>query len=145
MTFTFDPWKTGEVASTTIELPVHTSGAEFLGEWRNVDDNSRGPSRLKIAKAEKGWTIQAWDNRGSQEADHGKVKLSLLGDSVYSTVMRYGLANWSDDTNEEHVTLRREQDRLLFEQFVIFKNEPNAANYRTLYEFKRAETAKENP
>jgi hypothetical protein len=137
VTFSFGPWKSGDVASSTIELPVETPAAAFLGEWQNTDQNSSKLTRLKIAKADKGWTIQAWDRSGKEDMDRGIISLSLFGDTIYSTIMRYGQAKWSDDGTDKQVSLRLEQGCLSVEEFTAFEDEQFGANYRARYEFKR--------
>src|SRR5216683_7938152 len=40
----------------------------FVGKWANVDDKTRGPTRIEIAEKDKGWTIQVWGRAGAKTA-----------------------------------------------------------------------------
>jgi hypothetical protein len=110
----------------------------FAGKWANADDKTRGLTRIEIAKTAKGWAIQAWGAADGGERDHGKVTLHLLGDSVDATEMKYGFASWDHKFVDRHLTLRIEKDRLIVEDFNIFKDGSNRSNYVARYEFKKA-------
>jgi hypothetical protein len=110
----------------------------FVGKWFNVDDKTRGLTRIEVSKNEKGWTIQAWGAGGGGEIDQGKVALWLLGDSVDDTRMKYGFASWDHGFAETHLTLRLEKHHLVIEDFTIFKDNSGRSNYRSPYKFRKA-------
>jgi hypothetical protein len=109
----------------------------FVGKWANVDDKTGGLTRIEITKKDKGWTIQAWAAGGGGEIDQGKVMLSLLGDSAGATEMKYGFASWDHKFKDTHLTLRLEKNRLIVEDFNVFKDNSDRSNYRIRSVFKK--------
>jgi hypothetical protein len=110
----------------------------FVGKWVNVDDATRGLTRIEVWKRDKLTTIRAWGAAGRGEIDQGKVTLHLLGDSVADRTLDHGFASWDHKFKETHVTLRLEKDRLIVEEFNIFKDDSGRSNYRSRYVFKPA-------
>lgn len=136
-----------------VQVPVPKEEAEpevampadgpFAGRWVNVDDQTGGLTRIEIVNTNKGWTIQAWAPRargagGRSEIDWGKVALRLLGNSVGAREMKYGFASWDHTFKDAHLTLRLEQERLIVENFSLFKDNSDRSNYLTRYEFKKS-------
>ncbi len=109
----------------------------FEGKWVNVDDMTRGLTRLEISKKDKAWAIQAWGATMPVESDIGKVTLHVLGDSVGDKKMKYGFASWDKKFADTHLTLRLEQDELVVETFTVFKDESGRSNYRKVEKFKK--------
>jgi hypothetical protein len=119
------------------EASSPTSADAFSGKWVNVDDRTSGLTRIEIAKKDVGWTIQAWGAAGGGEIDQGKVKLSMLGDWAGARDMTYGFASWDHKFKDSHLTLRVQKDKLIVEDFNIFKDNSGRSNYRKRSEFKK--------
>ena len=109
----------------------------FAGRWVNADEKAAGLTRLEVGKADKGWAVRAWGVGEGGEIDRGKVTLHLLGDAASDAEVKYGLASWSDKSNETRLTLRPEKGDLVAEEFTVFKGDSGRPNYRTVYRLKR--------
>ncbi len=111
----------------------------FVGKWVNVDDQTKGFTRLEITKTKDGLFLRAWGAIGvGGENDLGKVPLKPLSDSVGSREMKYGYAEWKYDFKDTHVTLDLEKPWLLtLDDFNIFKDNSDRSDYRMRWQFKR--------
>jgi hypothetical protein len=144
-----------------------TEPNDFAGTWSNVDEKSSGITRIDVATVGKTWKIRAWGAVDGGEKGQGETTLSLLGDYVYcarcvqsptpATVellkrlpgempkaasrvpdMNYGFAHWDFKFMDSYLTLRREKDNLIAEEFNIFKDDSERTNYRVRYLFRKA-------
>jgi hypothetical protein len=109
----------------------------FAGKWVNVDEMTRGLTRLEIEKKGDAWVIRAWGKCHPTDCDWGKVTLHLLGDSVSDKQMKHGLAQWDHKFKDSHLTLRLEQGELVVVSFDVFKDGSGRSNYRSTYKFKK--------
>jgi hypothetical protein len=140
---------------------------DCAGKWSNVDEKSRGITRIQVSIVGKTWKIRAWAAGDGGENDQGETTLSLLGDYVFcprcvqspaptttelrkglpgelpkaaSRVpdMNYGFAHWDFKFMDSFLTLRREKDNLVAEEFNIFKDDSERTNYRARYLFRKS-------
>ncbi|HEY7425339.1 MAG TPA: hypothetical protein VH682_13995, partial [Gemmataceae bacterium] len=127
------------VAKLLGKEPAPPTSAEdgFAGKWVNVNEKTNGLTRIEISRKDKVWTIQAWGAAGGGEIDQGKTTLSLLGDSVADTTMKYGFASWHHGFKDTQRTLQLKEELLIVEDFNIFKDNSGRSNYRSRSEFKR--------
>jgi hypothetical protein len=156
------------IALLSSSLCYATERNDFAGKWSNADANSSGITRIQISKSGKTWTIHAWAIGDGGELDQGETALSLLGDSVFCPlcveppkptiaglregvpmktpnavsrlpVMKYGFAHWDYKFKDTYLTVIREKDNLIVEDFNIFKDESQRTNYRLRYLFQKAD------
>jgi hypothetical protein len=151
------------VALGAISIAIAMSHAalaiEFAGDWVNIDVKTKGLTRIEVYELDSSWSIRAWAATEDGEADQGQTTLDVLGDSVTcfncrdqseptiskslrtslgDVKMRSGFAHWDYGFKDTYLTLRLEEDRLIAEDYNIFKDESGRTNYRARYEFQRA-------
>jgi hypothetical protein len=121
-----------------LALPAAVCGDDlFVGHWANVDKGTRarGLSKIVVTSKDQGGLIQVWAD--NDRNDLGKTKLHLLGDSVGAMKMNYGFASWDSGFAVRYLTLRKEKDKLIVENFRIYKDKSGRSNFRTRFEFKK--------
>ncbi len=148
-TVAFPPMAAGQQPTTTEkqdEKKDAGKGAEdaFPGEWINVDENTGGLTRITITTKDGSWSIRAWGRAGDKESDQGTTTLHLLRDhegkgdtDEEKTMKKYGFVTWDHKFKDTHLTLRVEKDRLVGEEYNIFKDKSDRPHYRSRYEFKK--------
>jgi hypothetical protein len=137
----------------------------LAGKWINTDAKTTGIDRFEVFKAEGCWKIHAWAADSPSDFDQGETKLLLLGDetscpgcakpsslgataplSVASKSLRtalgeprmnYGFAHWDYKFKDTYFTIAFANDRLVVEDFNLFKDDSGRTNYRMRYAFKK--------
>jgi len=125
------------------ELADQTS-SPFQGVWLNTEGREKGVPKIVIDKGDKGWSARAFGACQPTDCDWGKTKLHLLGDSVVSKKLPYGLAKWDHGFAEAHATLNIEDDQLVVGIFTVFKDDSGRSNYRTITRFRRDDSDMES-
>jgi hypothetical protein len=105
--------------------------------WTNVDQNTRGVTKLRIARRGNKWTIQAWGKCHPEDCDWGTVPLHLAGPSVSSQNYTHAFAKWNPGFATKYMTLRRRRDRLIAECINIFTDQSGRANTYAQYAFRK--------
>jgi hypothetical protein len=111
----------------------------MLGQWSNVNAETRGTIRVAIAKKDGAWTIEMWGKAIPQAIPTGISALHLLGPDVGAKALDYGFASWDFKFKAMHVAVHLEGDRLVVESYNIFQDKSGRSNYRSREVFKRAE------
>lgn len=129
-------------ASEPPQQSTSTQNADrFLGNWKNVDDQTRGLPRLEITHDnQQALSIRAWGSCSPTDCDWGEVPLALLGDSAGATELPYGFCQWDHGFTDNYMTLRVEDNELAIEVYDIFKDGSGRSNYRAEYRFRRGES-----
>ncbi len=111
----------------------------FQGEWSNVDNKATDITRVRIAKTDRGWTIETWGKAGAKEISAGSTKLHLLGADPKDTRRDYGFATWDLTFKKRHTTLRVKYKLLVIESFNITTSDTGRGNYFRRDTFQRNE------
>ena len=119
---------------------VAASEPAFQGEWSNVDNKATDIARVRIAKTDQGWTIEAWGKAGKKEISAGSTKLHLLGGDPRDSNRDYGFATWDLTFQKRHVTLRVKYNLLVIESFNITTSDTGRGNYFRRDTFQRTES-----
>ena len=112
---------------------------QLIGEWINVDKQTRSTKRVAVTKEKDIWSIRTWGSRGggTTEIPHKERTLHLLGSSVRAKSLAYGFASCDAGFKDVHNVVHLQQDRLIVETFNILKDGSGRSNYRIREVFKR--------
>ena len=117
---------------------------DLVGEWVNVDPQTRGVTGMLISLDESGLGIQAWGRCHPRDCEWGRVELRRVGTSVEDTSFDRGFAVWDPGFAVTYVTLWVKDDRLIAETITIFKDRSRRSNYRAVHVLRRAESDPES-
>jgi hypothetical protein len=112
--------------------------AEMLGNWSNVDTQSRGLTRLEIVQAGDKLQQRGWGKCHPHDCEWGATKLELLGDSIEAKQLSYGFATWDHGFSVVHLTLHWQGKELIAQTHTIFRDQSKRANYLTEYRLRPA-------
>ncbi len=119
------------------ELILGATPADFVGNWVNVDSDTRGITRLNIASGSGSPTIEGFGSCSPTDCKWGSTALNLLAHNVSDDNFEWGIAVWDFGFAELTLTLRLEGDQLVAESFDVFKDNSGRSNYRALYLFRK--------
>ena len=112
---------------------------QFIGEWINVDEQTRSTKRVVITKVRTTWYLRTWGSGGggTTEIPHKQRRLHLLGSGAADKSLEYGFASYSAGFKQVHNVVQLEEDQLVVESFNIFKDRSGRSNYRVREVFQR--------
>ena len=108
-----------------------------VGEWVNMDENTRGTTKLLISEKEDGWFIHGWGACHPIDCDWGEVPLLLVADKSHSKNYVRGFAIWKPGFKTGYMTLRIRDNHLFVEKVNVFKNDSKRSNYFSSEAFQR--------
>jgi hypothetical protein len=122
--------------------PTHAGIEHFLGEWINVDANTRSIPKLSVSLAGKDVSVHAWGACHPTPCDWGEVKAETYAENVSSnaitgTAVLRGVFKTSFAETNFSAQLDGE-DKLRFETATHFTDNSGRANYSSTDMFKRA-------
>ena len=121
----------------------------FLGDWRNVDTNTRGVTRLLIRKKGADLSMRAWGQCHPKDCDWGTVRTYAYGADVSANLNTTTLAVSALFTprNAETLVILHEarNNRLQAEVLTRFTDNSNRTNYRNVYTFAPARRVSSRP
>lgn len=121
----------------------------FLGDWRNVDANTRGITRLVIERQRADLSMQAWGQCHPKDCDWGTVQAYAYGPNVSANLNTTAQAVSALFTPTHAQTLvilhKARNDRLRAEVLTRFTDNSNRTNYRNVYTFARVPSVTARP
>ena len=108
-----------------------------VGEWINIDEDTRGTSRLVISEKDEGWFINGWGKCHPTDCDWGEVPLLLVDEKSYGRNFIRGFATWEFILKKDYMTLQVRDDHLFMETINIFTDSSKRSNYYSAEEFER--------
>ena len=117
----------------------------FVGDWRNVDANTKGVTRLLIKKQGARLSMQAWGQCHPEDCDWGTVRAYGYGPKVsanLNTTAQAVSAVFKPGHAQALVIVHKARnDRIHAEALTRFTDGSNRTNYRNVYTFARKRTA----
>jgi len=133
------------VLAVLLTCPAFAAMGQFVGNWKNMDPNTKGITALEIAMAgPKALSVHAWGECQPKDCDWGKVpgypyapnvsaNLAATANAV-SAIFRTGFS-------ETIVVLHTNGAQLRADVFTRFTDNSNRSNYFAVYMFARSQGA----
>jgi len=124
---------------TIQQAPLAASPTSFLGDWRNIDPNTRGNVRVQISQLGGLYQIRIWGQCHPDPCDWGNVALNFYGRGVEGGDRYYALAVYQFGFETVHVTLSFVSGGTLqVTTFTHFTDASGRADYFMIEAFNRA-------
>ncbi len=121
----------------------------FVGDWRNVDTNTKGVTRLLIKKQGAQLSMQAWGQCHPTDCDWGTVRAYGYGPNVSANLNATAQAVSAVFKPSHAQTLvivhKAPNKRIRAEVLTRFTDGSNRTNYRNVYTFARTQRASAAP
>jgi hypothetical protein len=108
-----------------------------IGEWVNVDENTRSTTKLLISQKEDGWFIQGWGACHPTDCDWGKVPFLLVAEGSHDNIFIRGFATWNFRFKTIYVTIEIRDNHLFIDTINVFTDNSKRSNYFSSEEFQR--------
>lgn len=117
----------------------------FIGDWRNVDTNTKGMTRLSVKKQGAKLSMQAWGQCHPKDCDWGTVPAYGYGPNVSADLNATAQAVSAVFTPSHAQTLvivhKARNNRIQAEVLTRFTDNSKRTNHRNVYTFARASRA----
>lgn len=114
--------------------------SSFNGEWKNVDKNTRGITKISLSTRGSQVSIRAFGSCSPKDCDWGKVKAYPYAKSTSSnvkTATKALTASYKTGFSETFLVLKLTRNRLTVESFTRFTDRSGRSNYNNRYTFTR--------
>ena len=91
------------------------------------------------------WKIKAWGKCHPTDCFWGEVNIALLGSSVIDKAVGYGLATWDFNISTVFLTVKLDGDKLIVQNYSIFKDNSERSNYSMIQLMERSEEIDKTP
>ncbi len=119
--------------------PSLASLNQFAGKWKNVDQNTRGLTTLKIGVRGDKVTVQAWGSCHPKDCDWGKVKAIPYGPGVSANLSKSAnalSAVYKENFKITRMIIKPKGNRLRAEVYSHF-TKGDRTDYNAVYSFKK--------
>jgi hypothetical protein len=126
------------LVAAVLMLPTaqaHTQ--DYLGEWVNIDPNTRGLTKLVVFNDGNSWRIQAWDRCHPQDCDWKAVDLLALSSAAFEKSFIYGFAEWEHGFATRYMTLSKDGEFLVVEMVTIYNGKDGRSNTKVSERLRR--------
>ncbi len=115
---------------------------DFAGTWKNMDANTGGITKLRIAIEGSEVRVNAWGKCHPEDCDWGEIKADAYGPSASSNIQSSAqalIARYKTDFSSTILVITRAgSDRLKAEAYTSFRDGSGRSNYAAEYTFNRA-------
>jgi hypothetical protein len=114
---------------------------QYLGNWKNVDTNTQGITRIELTKSGGKIFVHAWGKCHPEDCDWGAVEAFAYAQSVSESMInntRVVTAVYSTNFSQTVLVVRlMSGNRLQVEVFTRFTDNSNRNNYTKKYTFSK--------
>jgi TIR domain len=132
-------WTRSAAGTKTAQAGVE----HFVGDWINIDVNTRSVSKLSVTLASKDVSVHAWGACQPTPCDWGEVKADAFAENVSSNALSDATVLqgvFKTSFAETNFSVRLDgQDKLRFETATHFTDNSGRSNYSSTDIFKRAQ------
>jgi hypothetical protein len=132
-------WTRSTAATQTTQAGVE----HFVGDWTNVDANTRSVPKLSVTLTGKDVSVHAWGACHPTPCDWGEVKADAFAENVSSNALSDATVLqgvFKTSFAETNFSVRLDgQDKLRFETATHFTDNSGRSNYSSTDTFKRAQ------
>jgi len=114
--------------------------ADFVGHWKNNDNNTRGITDIEIRPVGRFVRVRVWGQCHPRNCDWGVVKGTLFAPSVNSSIRRTAstvMAVFKNRFREKTVILNVHNNRMRAEVYTRFTDRSRRSHYTQVYRMRR--------
>jgi len=128
------------IAAVAVSLASFSARAEladYVGTWENVDQDTRGITKVNIMDTQTGPMIKTWGACAPKDCDWGLAQMVeyRVREGGVDTVLT---AEYQESFKRTLLVARRERSRLRIEAYTEFLDKSRRDNYMAVYAFQRA-------
>lgn len=125
-----------------LSTPAFAGTGDFAGTWKNVDNNTRGITTIRIKADGPNVRVHVWGKCHPNDCDWGEREAYAYGPSVSSNLVASAhvlTAQYQTGFSRTIIEIQKDgSDKLNVRVYTRFTDNSNRTNYMTKYKFKRA-------